>query len=395
METTDVRRKTGSSYPLWISLLIYWLLTLALLVAAIGANDGYFGYPLDDTYIHMAIGKHFVESGSWSVSNAGFTSSTSSPLWTFLIALSYKIFGVNDWAPFVLCLLAGSLLVYLLYRLLQQVTNPLRQTVFLLFVILLAPLPVLTLMGMEHLLHSLFTVWLLYSAVALLTRREVGLRQAVPVLVLSALLTVTRYEGLFLVFAIAVLLLVQKRYRDRPLRWRSRPAAHHACTGYFPSPQGWFFFPNSLLLKGNTPGLSVERLAIFFQQLPKNLNSAPSVLVLMIASILIYLWLEQQNRAGARERYLVILFTLMTLIHMQFASVGWFFRYEAYIVLAGSLVLVDLLNVLLADQSFSLSSGKLLEFRPDRRAGIVDRHPVRGEDGRCLQRLSDRGDQYP
>ena len=103
--TDYMNNKTDSTFPLWFGLIVYWLLTYILLIAAMNNTHGHFGYPLDDTYIHMAIAKHFVNDGSWGVVQNVFSSSTSSPLWTLLIAITYKIFGVNDWTPFLSSLL--------------------------------------------------------------------------------------------------------------------------------------------------------------------------------------------------------------------------------------------------------------------------------------------------
>jgi hypothetical protein len=45
-----------------------------------------------------------------------------------------------------------------------------------------------------------------------------------------------------------------------------------------------------------------------------------------------------------KEKSLLFLSTVISFAHMAFASVGWFFRYEAYIVLILSVILIGLLN---------------------------------------------------
>ena len=104
-------KNPANKSSLWLALIFYWLLLAVLFGAALTLTENHFGYPQDDTYIHMAIAKHFVNDGFWGVSQFGFSSSTSSPLWTFLIALSYMIFGVNDFTPLVLSLISGHLIV--------------------------------------------------------------------------------------------------------------------------------------------------------------------------------------------------------------------------------------------------------------------------------------------
>src|SRR6266700_705744 len=56
-------------------------------------------YSLDDPYIHMAMARSFAEHGVWGITPHGFTSSTSSPIWTLIIAVAFRFFGVHDWIP--------------------------------------------------------------------------------------------------------------------------------------------------------------------------------------------------------------------------------------------------------------------------------------------------------
>jgi len=47
---------------------------------AIKKTGGHFCYPLDDTFIHMAVAKNLVLHGNWGITPAGFVSCSSSPL---------------------------------------------------------------------------------------------------------------------------------------------------------------------------------------------------------------------------------------------------------------------------------------------------------------------------
>src|SRR6185369_6645437 len=118
--------KMKKRYPLWIALTIYWFSTFILLGQSLKKSGGHFGYPIDDTYIHMAIARHFANNGIWGISQNAFSSSTSSPLWTLLLAAAFKVAGVHEWIPFMICLLFGSAIVFTCHRLLQGNSNPLR-----------------------------------------------------------------------------------------------------------------------------------------------------------------------------------------------------------------------------------------------------------------------------
>ncbi|HKZ55815.1 MAG TPA: hypothetical protein VJ123_10065 [Anaerolineales bacterium] len=336
-------------YALLLALIVYWLLTFVMLGTSLLKNNGHLGYPLDDTYIHMAIGKHFANDGFWGISQTGFSSSTSSPLWTFLIAITYKSLGMSDWTPFVLSLLSGSFLVLSCYYWLRRIANPLRLTAFLVLIVLLAPLPVLTLTGMEHVLHSLLTIWLTYCAATYSTRATRSSGQFTLLLLLAGLLTITRYEGLFLVFSIVLLFSIKRRFWAAFLIGGAG-VLPITVYGVYSMAQGWYFLPNSVLLKGNAPVLTWEGMAGFLKHLLINLVVAPHVLVLIIACLAIFLWSEKQRTSGEKERSLIAIFLPMALLHMLFADIGWFYRYESYLVLAGSVILVETLGSVIADR---------------------------------------------
>jgi hypothetical protein len=336
--------KLKSSYPLWVTLVLYWLFTLALFGNGLGMTGGKFIYPLDDTYIHMAIGKHLVQDGAWSVTGgAAFTSTTSSPLWTFLVALSYWIFGVNEWTPLALNFLFGTLTIVLCYSLLYKKIKPLHLTVYLLLAVLFTPLPILTLAGMEHTLHGFLTLWLVFSAAAYLSSPKTTSRQLVLLAVLSALVSTVRYEGLFLVAVICFLLLLSRRISSA-LVLGAAGLLPVAAYGLFSLSQGWDFLPTSLILKGNTLTLSAAGIASFFSRLPTNLLIASHVLLLLVAAVLALMWLEERKPAAKMEKNLLLIFLAATLLHMQFASTGWFYRYESYLILASCIILIHALG---------------------------------------------------
>lgn len=336
------------AFPLWLALTFYWLVSFGLLVKGTAQTEGHFIYPLDDTYIHMAIGKHFVQNGSWSVTTgSSFTSTTSSPLWTLLVAGSYAIFGVNDWSPLILNLIFGSAALVLSYSLLKKKSRPLSLSIYLLIISLFIPLPILTLSGMEHTLHSWLSLWLFFSGAELISDREKKPpqnKQLILLMVLAALVSSARYEGLFLVAAICLLLLFSRRILAALLIGGAGllPVAIY---GLIAISHGWDFLPTSLMLKGNTLSLSLDGIFSFISRLPGNLLNAPHILLLIVACLGLLLALEQRQLPARKEKFLLVLYLITTLLHLQFASVGWFYRYESYLVLIGCVVLVYTLKL--------------------------------------------------
>ncbi|MGF7117799.1 hypothetical protein [Methanobacterium oryzae] len=88
-------------WPLLVSIIIFLAIVSTLLFLSLEKNDGHVVYALDDPYIHMAMAKNFAEHGVWGVTKYGFSSSSSSPLYTLLLSVIYFIFGVNETAPLI------------------------------------------------------------------------------------------------------------------------------------------------------------------------------------------------------------------------------------------------------------------------------------------------------
>ena len=307
-----------------------------LLRAALAHTGGRLVYALDDAYIHMALGRSLAQHGVWGVTPYGFTSSTSSLAWPLLLAAADLVVGVRDATPLVLSLLAAAAAVLMADGLLGSAPAALRLCA-LVALVFLTPLPTLVLAGMEHTLHIAAAFWLLArvraageAEGAVPWARLAGLAAA------SALCTATRYESLFLLGpAVAVLALDGRR--RAALVAAAAGLAPVAAYGAVSIAHGWAAVPNSLLLKRATfegNGLSglVDRLG---GHAARTLAGAPHLLVLL-AAVLVLSALAPGPRP---RRAWDAMFVTAVLLHAQLAAVGWLFRYEAYLVAVG-LVLV-------------------------------------------------------
>lgn len=108
--------KTLKHWPLIIVIIFFLSVIYYYYEKATARTDGHLIYVLDDAYIHMAIAKNFAEHGVWGITKYGFTSSTSSPLWTFLLAASYFLFGIRENIPFIfniICAVGVCCVIYI------------------------------------------------------------------------------------------------------------------------------------------------------------------------------------------------------------------------------------------------------------------------------------------
>ncbi|WP_322794320.1 hypothetical protein [Bellilinea sp.] len=339
--------------------LLYVFMVGVLLAQALYNTGGQPGYPVDDAFIHMAIARHFVQDGRWSVDLSPFTSATSSPLWTLLLAAAFHLFGVRDWAALLLSLLSGAAALLLAQRLLAKSGRRMIRLTLVVLILIFTPLPVLGLTGMEHALHSLLTVAVLWTGSLVLAENSPSssLRWGLPVL--CALLPVTRYEGLFLLFWLIAGLLFQRRWRDA-LAAGLASASLMTVYGLISVANGWAFFPNSVLVKSQINLFSVTGLTQFLTQGVYNLLDSPALLGLIIAVWLAFALAESGGLTSPPLRWRVALFSGMFALHLQLARTGWFFRYEAYLIFAGALILMELTALLLK----RLESERRLRFTP-------------------------------
>lgn len=345
--------------PALLPCALYILLSMALLAAALLNTGGQIGYPVDDAFIHMAIARHFVQDGRWSVDLSPFTSATSSPLWTLLLAATFRLFGVRDWVALLLSLLSGAAALLLAQRLLAKTGRRMIRLTFVVLILIFTPLPVMGLTGMEHTLHSLLTIAVLWSGSLVLAEKSPSstLRWGLPLL--CALLPVTRYEGLFLIFWLIAGLLFQRRWRDA-LAQGLASASLMTVYGLISVANGWAFFPNSVLVKSQINLFSGTGLTQFLTQGIYNLLDTPALLGLIIAVWLAYALAESGGLTSPPLRWRVALFSGMFALHLQLAKTGWFFRYEAYLIFAGALILMELAALLLT----RLESERRLRFTP-------------------------------
>lgn len=306
-------------------------------------THGVFSYPIDDAFIHLAIGRNLAFYQTWGINPHEFVSAASSLLYPILVAIVIKLFGTHLIIPLLLNVIAGILLLAVLQRWLQrQGIHPAAQFIVLLFVILLTPLPVLTMCGMEHTMQLLFCVLFIFSfsdSVAVLIRTDAKeWRLPRKVYLYGALLTATRYEGIYLI-GITCLVLLFHRKVFLSLQLGLLTILPILIFGIFSIYKGSYFFPNSVLLKSGAPPITVDGLTYFFSEdLPFRLSNsiigyntiATQRLLFMLP--LTYLLFITQIRKAINYRFALIILMAAVILHLSFTGFPNFPRYEAYLI---------------------------------------------------------------
>jgi hypothetical protein len=233
--TDTSERKDGSRGP--VPLLVLYLLVPAviagLMMYYLGASRraaGEFGFPLDDSWIHVRFAQNLAAGHGFSFNPGQPTSTTTGPLWTVLLALGYRITGeylftaaALNWVLCVLVALTASGLARTL------VPRKDFGAAAALVVAVTVPLPWLALSGMEPPLFMWLTLLGILLHVRL--RRTRGPGALAPTIVF-ALAVLARPECVLL-FPLAMLdRLVAARYegwgRSSALAWLKQVAIHTA-----------------------------------------------------------------------------------------------------------------------------------------------------------------------
>ena len=313
----QAKKHNDTERDIAIALFVYFIAVTFQCFLGLRSTGFVFVYPLDDTYTHMAIAKHFAGHGVWGVTPYLFSSSTSSPLFDLLLMVPYLLLGPVVWAPLLISLIFGATAIVVAGRILP---SPVRLPA-LLTLIAAVPLSTMTALGMEHTLHIALTLAFAAAAAEAIERRA-GSKW----LFLSAsLLPLARYERLFLVIAAAGLLALRRCFR-LSAGVALAGAIPMTAYGVLSVAKGWHFFPNSVLLKGVS---QVTLTGHFLHQVTVLIGTPPLLFALyLLLGVAFSHWL----RRWSISYNLAILALLSMAVHIALAGIGVLFRYEAYLI---------------------------------------------------------------
>ena len=289
---------------------------------------GRYIYPLDDAYIHLSMAKNFAEFGTWGITQYEFSSTTSSPFFTFLLAVLIKAFGNWEYIPLIANTIAGIGLIFISHQYFKQFSKT-TYIVFLSAIVLLMPLHLMIMTGMEHVLHTLaMIVALLWFQKYL---KESSPRNFSILALLSILSTGFRYESLFFIFFICVYLFFIRKEYVKSIALGLFAIAPVLIYGWISINHGSFFLPNSLILKGNTN----DGIVGFFTRVAGNAYRGISVLILVLI-LMTQIFINSKSQKLMTDKIsknaLQIVVFCGFVVHLLFANFGWLIRYESYLV---------------------------------------------------------------
>jgi hypothetical protein len=294
--------------------------TAALLAWCSRETGGLFAYALDDTYIHLELAWQLATTGTWGINPGEPASASSSPLWSLLLAAAMAATGHRAVVAAVLASGCGVAAVAAADRLLRDDgASTGHGALIVAAMVLLTPVPVMAAIGMEHTLQLALALAAAHQA----TRSLDATTRAPSAsgLVFLGMLCATRYEGAFLGAAWGLHLLAARRWRDAAAV-AAATAAPIVAFGLASTALGNAPVPNGLLMKSapldGRPG----------ENLWRNLLEGAAVYLPVALA-----WAATAARTGRRGATPgVRLLATTAALHLGLASVGWYYRYEAWLV---------------------------------------------------------------
>jgi hypothetical protein len=340
--------------------MLYVLVTGLTLAATWRLAGGHLVYVIDDPYITMAMAKNLALHGQWGITPFQFSSSSSSPLFTLLLAVAYRLTGVRPETALLLSWCFGLVSLWAASRLLRRYVELWVEGLTLLSIVLLTPLFVTGTLGMEHSLHLLLCLLL----AARWESSSPGATAKTGLLV--AAICGVRYEGLLMAAVLVLLLLLDRRW----LRAGVVAVAAWVPVGVyavFSLAHGGDWLPNSVALKGlHVSGLGfAARVAAMRAVLSSNLYRGLPLCMLLGAVIVVGIGLAVSRKGNDHERRqrLLHLLTLVGgtgILHLLTGDVGWAFRYEDYLIGLGLVAIVCALPPLHEINRLACVAGTLL-----------------------------------
>lgn len=334
----------------------YVAVTTVMLVTAVVLNRGAFTYVLDDAHIHLTIGRNLAAHGTWGVVPGVYESASSSPLWTVLLAAGWWLWPLPyEWLPLAIGFGASVWALWLFssveVRIVSRPDSRWNTAVLLVLPVILF-LPGLTMTGMEHTLQVALTLWAFTAAWRRLERRSFA---AVPwdVVAPVALLCATRFEGAFVAFGLAIALIVRRRTAEPGegfIRVLFQSGAAALCvagavvvgaTSAVNLAFGQYLLPNSVAAKSAFGASPLMSLVPNPAKLGPNLIAlAFDWVMLGVAICLIAALWRARHRLGEAWNALALAWVVAAALHLTYAGMGWFERYQAYLIAAGIWVLL-------------------------------------------------------
>jgi hypothetical protein len=339
--SSAARSAPFTSHRLALQLLVIYSALNALTIAVSLVDVGALAYTLDDPYIHLAVAENLLQGG-YGINSTELSSPSSTMLYPLILAFTETV-GLGPNGPLVVNLAAAGLGVYIAGLFLEN--HVLRATDGALFKLGLGCVAIfamsavaLPMTGMEHSLHVLCVVALLYGLAIRLDSRAPWWLWATIIL-----LPLIRFEGLAMALA-AVAAVWLLGDRKPALACSAIIALLLVGYGAIMLRLGLPILPSSVVTKSSVAAMMVEEphLKKIFSVLVKRLwgtiiDRQGAILMLLLSVIGIRMILDWGTAERRSTTTMAGVTGFALVAHAIAGEYGWFYRYEVYAVAAAVL----------------------------------------------------------
>jgi hypothetical protein len=233
--------------------------------------------------------------------------------------------GPQAWVMAAMATLFGALTIERANAFMKSVSvGPVERVTVILAALVYAPLLPIISTGMEHTLHT----WTMLGLFACLVGVSRGVTKPGVLFMWAVLAAGARYESLFVLPPLLIWLALQRKWRSA-FELGIGMAVPVVGFAIYSVLHGGYVLPNSLMLKGNF-GTAFKIKA--FKVMIENQYMAVLVGLLILATIVGIL---RRKPSAENLTWLTVSVMVTILIHLQLAQLGWFYRYEGYLVILG------------------------------------------------------------
>jgi hypothetical protein len=320
--------RVAQRLPAAVVSLLFALIILAMYAITVRQTGGVYVYPLDDSYIHLALARCLDLHHVWGIDGTSFASASSSPGWTVLLTFADWLLGLHLVNAIVLDVVFAIALLfavdYSLRSFVPSVSTGFRYFT-LLAIVFFTPLASLTMIGMEHVAQAL-SILLLITLSAQIIELEPKLplpHRTVVFLLLSAFFAgAIRYEAVLAIVPVCFLLCLRRRLGMAFLVGLCSAIAPIAFGIYFHHESG-FWLPFSVISKAAIqPAPTIQNF----------IWKTIGLRTLVPAVALVWLLRFHTYRFWHSSQLLLFFSFCIAVAHLAIAPVGWIMRYESYLV---------------------------------------------------------------
>lgn len=325
-----------------ITLLLFLAICAAYFFSSLKDTNCHYIYVLDDAYIHLAMAKNFALYDVWGITKYKFSSTSSSPLFTFLIAVLIKIFGNHDWLPLVFNVAFSGGIVFILNRFYSKIfTSNAKVVAANMFTLLFVTLHLQVLSGMEHVFQVFIFLLNVFCFYHLKDEKWAKFGFYFSLLLLGLI----RFESMFYFVTLAFGFALLKNWKRSVLV---------LCCGFLPilafcvfnHNETGYWFPNSVVVKGTAIHFNENFFRELISIIDYKLIRSRSLYKIGLFPILISLWFVIKDKqmtfdAILKRNFMLVILSLTFILHCLFAETKSLFRYEAYILTGFSVAIFE------------------------------------------------------